>query len=268
MESVIRFLQLLGIIKDRRLKEIQNGPSNCATCSPAELQAWQDFIAYIDLLAASPDYPARKILIELFEKPSRNLGERLAFFHKLLLSRNDWADVLRFAELPIQFVQDTFEQLNAAFAKAKSFSDQTALIANRFTAADPTHIEMLFLLVEGSIERQPQPQTKQAGELVEREKAVRMRLKELLSGDMSDELRWWLIRTINSATGPAQAFLKETVKNRRDLRLQCMLLPMLLKTGFEWAEKFGTQATEEIESMQSHMYASRVSRLIELVEPA
>ncbi len=266
MEAIKRFLQLLGVIKDRRLKEIQAGQSPCASCSPEELQSWQDFVAYIDLLETSPDYPARKVLSELISMRANDLPERLAFFHRLLGSRSDWSEILRFAELPIQFAQDTFELINAEFAKARDIDEQTAIIARFFNSADPTHLEMLFLLIEGNIERQPQPQTSQAFALVERERAARTRLRELLNGDLDDALRWWLIRTINAAIGPAQVFLKETVKNRRDLRLQCMLLPLLLKTGFEWAGRFGGQTGEEVVSMQSHMYASRIGRLIELTE--
>jgi hypothetical protein len=125
---------------------------------------------------------------------------------------------------------------------------------------------MLFLLIEGSIERYPEPQTSRAKELVLREKAAKHKLSELLGCEMSDEIRWWLIRTINSSSGPAQTFLELIAKNRKDERLQCMLLPRLLKTGFEWAEKFGGQPLEDVESMQSHMLASRLCRLIELTE--
>jgi hypothetical protein len=125
---------------------------------------------------------------------------------------------------------------------------------------------MLFMLVEGNIERKPQPQTVQACALIERERAARAKLAELFSGPFNDDLRWWLIRTINSSSGPAQAFLKETVKTRNDLRLRCMLLPMLLKAGFEWAGKFAGKTCEETSSIQSHMYENRINRLINLGE--
>lgn len=268
MEIIKKFLKLLGVIKDRRLKEIQAGRYNCATCTPLELQAWQDFIAYIDLLESDKNYPARKTIAEVVSQNSTEITGRLEIFKRLLQSRDDWSEILRFAELPIQFDYDTFEQLTTDYATAKTVHEQTAIIPRLFNATDPTHLEMLFLLIEGVIERQPQPQTQQFCELIEREKSARVCLKQLIEAPLNDPLRWWLIRTINSATGSAQAFLKETVKKRHDIRLQCMLLPMLLKIGFEWAEKFGDNNREATESMQSHQFASRISRLIELIEPA
>ncbi|HNX75866.1 MAG TPA: hypothetical protein PLM07_02905 [Candidatus Rifleibacterium sp.] len=267
MEAIRRFLQLLGIIKDRRLKTIQNGSGGCATCTPEELKTWQDFVAWIDLLEASSEHSARVLLAELL-KPGKAMAEQLAMFQNLVRSRDDWGEVLRFAELPIQFAPEAFELLNSEFARAVNISDQIAIIGNSFAAADPTHTEMLLLLIEGSVERQPQPQTRQAAELVERERAARERLKMLLQGEMSDVLRWWLIRTINCTVGAARSFIRDTVKSRRDLRLQCMLLPMLLKTGFEWAGRCDRATDETGESMQSHMYAHRLNSLIELIEPA
>ena len=267
MEAIRRFLQLLGIIKDRRLKSIQNGSGGCATCTPEELKTWQNFVAWIDLLEASSEHPARIMLADLL-KPGKAMAEQLAMFHNLLRSRDDWGEVLRFAELPIQFASETFELLNSEFARAVNFNDQVAIIGNCFTTADPTHTEMLLLLIEGSVERQPQPQTSQAAELVKRERAARQRLTMLLHGEMSDALRWWLIRTINCTVGAARSFIRETVKSRRDVRLQCMLLPMLLKTGFEWAGRCDRLTGDTGESMQSHMYANRINSLTELIEPA
>lgn len=268
MEALKRFLQLLGIIKDRRQKEALTGRQNCAISTPQELQAWNDFTAYIDLLTSDPAYPSRRILDKIVSGSAADVVSRLEVFRKLLRSRDDWSEVLRFADLPIQFDYDTFELLTTEYAQARTVIEQTALIPVLFNVVDPTHLEMLYLLIEGAIERQPQPKTKRAFELIEREKAARTRIRELLSGELNDPLRWWLIRTINGTSGSAQVFLKETVRNRRDLRLQCMLLPILLKTGFEWAEKFADNEGEAIESMQSHQYASRISRLIELIEPA
>ena len=268
MEAIKRFLQLLGLIKDRRLREIQSRQNACAICSAEELQAWHDFVAYIDLMASSPDYPARDILNAIISRHNSNNAEKLVFFSELQASRSDWAEILRFADLPIQFAAETFELLSAEFSKAQTFNQQIELISNCFQAADPTHVEMLFLLIEGNIERYPQPQTSQATELVARESSAREKLIELLNKEMNDELRWWLIRTINGASGPARKFLRETTRNRNDLRLQCMLLPRLLKTGFEWATKFGAAGQDEIESMQSHLYASRLTEMIELTAPA
>lgn len=268
MEAIKRFLQLLGLIKDRRLREIQSRQNACAICSPEELQAWHDFVAYIDLLASSPDYPTRSILKSIIARHGSTNADKLAFFSELLASRSDWAEILRFADLPIQFAQETFEILSAEFAKATTAQAQIEIISNFFQVADPTHVEMLFLLIEGNVERYPRPQTSQAIELVARERSAREKLADLLSREMNDELRWWLIRTINSACGPAREFLRETTRNRHDLRLQCMLLPRLLKTGFEWATKFGTASQDEIESMQSHLYASRLTEMLELTAPA
>ncbi len=264
MEAIKRFLQLLGLVKDRRLREIQSRQNACAICSPEELQAWHDFVAYIDLLTSSPDYPARGILNAIISRHGLSNAEKLAFFSELQASRSDWAEILRFADLPIQFAHETFELLSAEFAKAQTFDQQIELINSCFQAADPTHAEMLFLLIEGNIERYPQPQTSQAVKLVARERSAREKLTDLLSREMNDELRWWLIRTINSASGPARSFLSASTRNRQDLRLQCMLLPRLLKTGFEWATKFSSASHEEAESMQSHLYASRITEMIEL----
>lgn len=268
MEAIKRFLQLLGLIKDRRLRDIQSRQNACAICSPEDLQAWHDFVAYTDLLASSPDYPARRILNAIISQHGSTNADRLAFFSELRASRSDWAEILRFADLPIQFAHETFELLSAEFAKAQTFDQQIGLINSCFQAADPTHAEMLFLLIEGNIERYPQPQTSQAAKLVAREHSAREKLTDLLSRDMNDELRWWLIRTINSASGPARNFLNASTRNRQDLRLQCMLLPRLLKTGFEWAAKFGGASQDEIESMQSHLYASRLTEMLELTAPA
>ncbi len=267
MEALRRILKLLGIIKDRRLKEIQNDQNCFTTCSAEELQAWQDFVAWIDLLEASPDNPARRLLAEIL-LPCGSISERLLFFQSRQRARDDWADILRFADLPIQFGQNTFEALNAEFARAGTIKDQIAIINSFFSTADPTHAEMLLLLIEGKADRRMPPQTKQAAELFERETAVRDRLKSLLDGELSDILRWWLIRSVNSAVGASQIFLRDTVKNRRDLRLQCMLMPILLKTGFEWASRSEGQTADFTESMQSHMYANRIARLAELIEPA
>jgi len=264
MEAIKRFLQLLGLIKDRRLREIQSRQNACAICSPEELQAWQDFVAYIDLLASSPDYPARGILNAIISRHDLNNAEKIAFFSELQASRNDWAEILRFADLPIQFAAETFELLSAEFARTQTFDQQIELIRSCFKAADPTHVEMLFLLIEGNIERYPQPHTSQATGLVARERSAREKLTELLNQEMNDELRWWLIRTVNGASGPARRFLCASMRNRNDLRLQCMLLPRLLKTGFEWAAKFGGANHDEIESMQSHLYASRLTEMLEL----
>lgn len=266
MEALKKFLQLLGIIKDIRIKELRDGAAACAVCSSTELQTWHDFTALIDLLVAAPEHPARLKLHEMIAINSGLLTERLAFFKKLSESRHDWTEILRFAELPILFNHLTFERLNAEFASAGSVDEQINIIDSSFQTADPTHVEMLFLLVEGSIERHPEPLTSRVKELVRREKAARHKLSELLSGEMNDELRWWLIRTINSSSGTAQAFLELIARNRKDDRLQCMLLPRLLKIGFEWAEKFGGQTLEETESMQSHMFANRLCRLIELTD--
>ena len=268
MEAIKRFLQLLGLIKDRRLREIQSRQNAGATCSPEELQTWHDFVAYIDLLTSSPDYPARNILNAIIARHSSTNADRLAFFSELQASRSDWAEILRFADLPIRFTAETFELLSAEFAKAQTFDQQIELISSCFQAADPTHVEMLFLLIEGNIERYPRPQTSQAAKLVARERSAREKLVDLLNQEMNDELRWWVIRTINSASGPARKFLCASTRNRQDLRLQCMLLPRLLKTGFEWATKFGTAGQEEIESMQSHLYASRLTEMLELTAPA
>ncbi len=267
METIKRFLQLLGLIKDRRLREIQSRQNACAICSPEKLQTWQDFVAYIDLLVSSPDSPARGILNAIISRQNSTNADRLTFFGELHASRSDWAEILRFADLPIQFAAETFELLSTEFAKTQTFHQQIGLINSCFQAADPTHVEMLFLLIEGNVERYPQPHTSDAEQLVAREMAARQKLAALLNQEMNDELRWWVIRTINSASGPARRFLSATTRNRQDLRLQCMLLPRLLKTGFEWATKFGKASQDEIESMQSHLYASRLTEMLELTAP-
>ncbi|EKD80979.1 MAG: hypothetical protein ACD_39C02062G0004, partial [uncultured bacterium] len=225
MELIRKISLLLTKLRDRKAAARYGDADICAPCvirvAEFPLQAWQDFVGYVDEAQKNPDSSSRNCLQRLSALNADSQSDCLDFFSGLARNSDEWRPVLSFADIPAQFDNDLFDTITSEYDKAKSVAGQTAMIPELFCKADPTSLELLCLLLEGDIERHPQPFAPTVQELVEREKAARKQLAELLSGPWSDEVRWWLIRSIACAAAPARSFLKGRLLENRDERLAC-----------------------------------------------
>ncbi|PKL48196.1 MAG: hypothetical protein CVV42_10460 [Candidatus Riflebacteria bacterium HGW-Riflebacteria-2] len=264
MELIRKISQLLTKLRDRRAAVRYGEADVCAPCpmivTEFPQQAWQDFLGYVDEAQNNRECTSRDCLQKLVRMQSESEKERIAFFAGLAENADEWRPILSFAEIPAQFDNDLFETITSEFDKAKSVVEQTEMIPKLFANADPTRLELLSLLLAGDIERHPQPSSPTAKELVEREKAVRNQLSELLSGDLTDEVRWWLIRAIACSEAPARSFLKSRLPGNQDERLACMALPVLLKAGFALLKSRSNHDNPKLDQVQQ-MYSGQLTRL-------
>ncbi len=260
--------QLLTKLRDRRAAARYGDADICAPCtmSIAEFpqQAWQDFLGYVDEAQSNRESRSRDCLQQLVKMQSETESERIAFFAGLAENADEWRAVLSFADIPAQFDNDLFDDITSQFGKAKSVAEQTEMIPKLFASADPTRLELLSLLLEGDVKRYPQPSSPGTSELVEREKAARTKLSELLTGGLTDAIRWWLIRAIACAPAPARSFLKSRLPDRQDERLACMTLPVLLKAGFVLVKSKITQDHPRLDQIQ-RLYSGQLTRLTEII---
>lgn len=264
MELIRKISQLLTKLRDRRAAARYGDADVCAPCTMnfAEFpqQAWQDFLGFVDEAQNNRESRIHECLQSLVKIQSESENERIAFFAGLAESTEEWRPLLGYAEIPAQFDNDLFDQLTSEFSKARSVAEQTAKIPQLFADADPTRLELLSQLLTGDIERHPRPASPIIKELVEREMAVRRQLSELLSGELTDAVRWWLIRAIAFSEAPVRSFLKSRLPENQDDRLACMALPVLLKAGFALLKSRETSANPRVDQAQ-RIYAGQLTRL-------
>jgi len=264
MELIRKVSQLLTKLRDRKAAARYGDADVSAPCTmnAAEFpqQAWQDFLGYVDEVQNNRESRIHECLQSLVKMQSESESERIEFFAGLAESTDEWRPLLGFAEIPAQFDNDLFDQLTSEFSKAKSLTEQTEMIPRLFANADPTRLELLSLLLTGDIERHPQPASPKIKELIEREKVARNQLSELLSGELSDAVRWWLIRAIACSEAPIRGFLKSRLPESQDERLACMALPVLLKAGFALLKSKSASDNPRADQAQK-VYAGQLTRL-------
>ena len=265
MELIKKIIRLLRGLQDRRLKRLLAAHDIRLVSLPETLKAWDAFVTYIDSAEADSDCSTRRILSRLPAFDRQEFSDKLLFFRELKNSSHECSEMLRFAEVPVQFDNDIFERLTADYARARTIPEQTSLIIEIFNELEPTTLELLFMLVEGEIERRPRPYTMAVSELIGRESAARERIRLLLSGELTDPVRWWIVKTLNGATGSPGDFLKDTLSGRHDIRLQCMFLTLFIKSGFEWADNFADNSASALDSLRFHQLASCTGRFLELI---
>ncbi len=268
MELIRKISQLLTKLRDRRAATRYGDADVCAPCTMnvAEFptQAWQDFLGYIDEVQNNRESRIHECLQCLIRMQNESESERIAFFAGLAENVDEWRSLLGYAEIPALFDNNLFEQLTSEFSKARSVAEQTAKIPQLFADADPTRLELLSQLLTGDIERHPRPASPMIKELVEREIAVRMQLSELLSGELTDAVRWWLIRAIACSEAPVRSFLKSRLPENQDERLACMALPVLLKAGFSLLKSKYAGDNPRVDQAQK-MYAGQLTRLTSVI---
>ena len=266
MELIKKISQLLTKLRDRKAAARYGEANICAPCviyaAEFPVQAWQDFVGYVDESQKNPDSSSRSYLQRLSTINSQD--DCLNFFAGLAQSSEEWRPIASFADIPVLFDNDLFDSVTSEYEKARNVSEQTAMVAKLFGEANPTILEMLSLMLEGDIERYPQPVSATAQELVNREMAARAQLTELLSGTWSDEVRWWLIRSIACAAAPARSFLKGRLLDNRDERLACMTFPALLKAGFSLLKSHDSHDHPKADQLQK-LYSGQLTRLTGIV---
>jgi len=264
MELIIKISQLLARLRDRRAAARYGDADVCARCTMSVTefpqQAWQDFLGFVDEAHNNRKSSIHECLQSLVRMQSEDESTRIAFFAGLAENADEWRPLLRFAEIPAKFDNDLFDQLTSEFSKAKSVTEQTAKIPELFASADPTRLELISLLLTGDIERHPQPVSPKIKELVDREKAARYQLSVLLAGQLTDSVRWWLIRAIACSEAPVRSFLKSRLSENHDERLACMALPVLLKAGFALLKSNDTSDNPRSDQAKK-TYAGQLTRL-------
>ena len=268
MELIRKISQLLTKLRDRKAAvkygEADIGAPCVISIQEFPLQAWQDFLSYIDEAQKNPDCSCRECLHRLNAVNPDNQSECLDFFTSLAKNSDEWRPVLGFAEIPAQFDNDLFDSITSEYGKAKNVVEQTEMIARLFCNADPTSLELLCLLLEGDSERYQQAIPPTLQELVDREKAARNQLAKLLSGAWTDEVRWWLIQALTSASAPARSFLRSRIAESSDDRLTCMTLPVLLKTGFALLKSLDNPSNPRAGNLQK-LYSGQLTRLTGII---
>ncbi|HAE40087.1 MAG TPA: hypothetical protein DCG57_15870 [Candidatus Riflebacteria bacterium] len=266
MELVKKISQLLTRLRDRRAAARYGDADVCAPCviniAEFPVQAWQDFVGFVDESEKNPDSSSRNCLQRLSTINSH--GDCLDFFAGLAQSSDQWRPIASFADIPVLFDNDLFDRVTSEYEKARNVSEQSAMIPELFCKADPTILELLSLMLEGDIERYPQPVAATTQELVNREMAARKQLTALLSGTWSDEVRWWLIRSIACAAAPARSFLRGQLLENRDERLACMTFPALLKAGFSLLKSRDSQEDPKSGQLQK-LYSGQLTRLTGII---
>lgn len=267
MELIKNLSQLLTKLRDHKAARYrdENISAPCVIrVAEFPLQAWQDFVGYVDEAQKDPECSCRDHLKQLAKLNSNSETHCLDFFADLARNTATWRPIVKFAEIPAQFDNELFDSIISEYGKARSIAEQIKMIPTLFASADPTRLELLCLLLEGDIERHPQPFTPTVKELVEREKAARAQLAALLADGWSDEVRWWLIRSLTSSAAPARSFLRSCLPANHDKRMVCMAFPILLKAGFALLKSHSDQSDPKSGQAQK-LYSGQLNRLTGII---
>jgi len=268
MELIRKIASLLSRVRDRRVAAKYCDTDVWAPCQVCAeefpQQAWRSFLCYLDKTQQNPDCKSRDCLHKLACLHNASEKKYLDFFYALAENKEEWRSILNFADIPAQFDNELFDDIASEFSRARNISEQTKMIPGLFASADPTRLELLSLLLEGNIERYPQPSTTIVSELVEREKAARTQLSLLLTENWTDEIRWWLVRALACSTAAARNFLKNQIPEKHDERLTCMTLPILLKTGFALIRNQQNQNDPKAGQRQK-LFSGQLTRLTAII---
>ncbi|MBU1106490.1 MAG: hypothetical protein KKB51_07495 [Candidatus Riflebacteria bacterium] len=268
MELIRKISQQLSKLRDRKAAVKYGEADVSAPCviniEEFPLLTWQNFLSYVDEAQNSPDSRCRNCLQRLGSMNTDSQNEYFNFFNGLAKNSDEWRPVLSFAEIPAQFDNDLFDSITSEYSKAKSVAEQTGMISTLFCTADPTSLELLCQLLEGNVERYQQTISPAFQDLVVREKAARDQLDKMLSESWTDEIRWWLIRSIANAAFPVRNFLKSRVPESSDDRLACMTFPILLKAGFALLKNLNNMENPKAEQLQK-LYSGQLTRLTDII---
>lgn len=270
MELIQKILQALGKLKQKKQSaDLAGGTQPDKSCQLLQgdfpAQQWADFIGFIDSFVQNRNSFEHDVLQRIISASFSSQESLLELFQDLGNS-SDWQPLLSFSDLPVEYDNDALDAAMSDYAAADPAVRHIAAIPAIFKQLNPTNLELLTMLLDGDIERYPSATSAPIKRLVDRESAARARIAELLDMPWNDAIRWWLVKSTNNLPAAARKFIRNTIKSRKDCRMEGMALVMLLRFGLEWAAKHPQRIEKTVaDFFYTREYSNRIESLVGLI---
>lgn len=260
MELIRKISQALRHLQEKKLSE------NRTEELFADLEEKHIALAgYLDRYEKDHELIDHQILKRIAET-SRQSPEKLYDTFAEISRCDSWHLQTSLADIPVKYDCTVLDEKMLIFSQSETIAEQTDAIAQSFSELNPTNLELLAMLLDGDAQRFQQPASEKMKLLIERENVARSQLEKLLNKPWSDHIRWWLVKSVNNLSPAARNFIQQTARERKDMRLNAMILIMLLKTGLEWASVYPSDVNKTVaEFFFAQTYNDRIINLTKLL---
>jgi len=270
MELIRKILQALAQLKQKKqsaaLARVIQPDNSCQLLKgdfPA--QQWADFIGFIDGFVQNNSSIEHDVLQKIVCASFSSQESLLELFQEIG-NNSDWQPMLSFSDLPVDYDNEALDAAMSDYAAADPTVRHIEAIPTIFKQLNSTNLELLTMLLDGDIERYPSATSAPIKRLVDRENAARAQIAALLDMPWNDMIRWWLVKSTNNLPAAGRTFIKNTIKTRKDCRLEGMALVMLLRFGLEWAAKHPQRIEKTVaDFFYTREYSSRIESLVGLI---